>query len=47
MKRRVTTILTGMGIILMQFSCSDNFLDNFSDVGNNTESLYSEEFMNN
>lgn len=47
MKRRVLTILTGVGIIVMQFSCSDNFLDNFSDVGNNIESTFSEEFMQN
>src|SRR5690606_5855510 len=47
MKRRVTIILTGIGIIAMQFSCSDNFLDGFSNVGNNVESLYSEGFMKN
>src|SRR5690606_8734344 len=34
-------------IIVMQFSCSDNFLGNFSDVGNNIESTFSEEFMQN
>lgn len=46
MKRSVTTILTGIGIIAMQFSCSDNFLDDFSDA-DNVKSQYSEQFMKN
>ncbi|MCC2600309.1 hypothetical protein [Sphingobacterium sp. FBM7-1] len=46
MKRRVTTILTGIGFIVMQFSCSDNFLDGFSGA-DNVESHYSEQFMKN